>query len=434
VSGPAGERAPAGRWPALEEELRSYVETLCSFGPDRFPGSRGHRRAFRWLRRTLRSWGLPLEVRSFTVRMEVPVRWKLEADLGRGWEDIPCIPGLGSPPVRDIAAPVVPVGYAREEDYADLAGLEGSFHLARLWKSHEQVKVREASRRGAAALVWYNEYFDSLYSGACDSHRAAPIPGVAVTRRDAERILGAERARMRLSIAVDSRSIRCSNLVAGALSGPAALLASHHDTRPFTPGASDDASGMAVMLAFIRAGFGKDLPMPMRYLFADCEEEGCAGAETYAEDLYHGNRLREVLCAVNLDAVGWPNLCVVTRDREALLDEGMARLAERCFRALGFSSPLVRSRTGRSNHTPFARRGVPALWLSDHPNYIRHSDIDNIHNIDYPTMALAVNALRDIFSGLGHDIGSGPGQGPGRGPGGGPAADAAVGGPQGSAA
>ncbi len=400
MSTAAGERAPAGRWSALEDELRSYVETLCSFGPDRFPGSKGHARAFRWLRRTLMSWGMPVEVRPFTVRIEVPVKWNLLADLGRGWEEIPCIPGLGSPSVRDLTAGILPAGYAREEDYAGLQATEGKIHLARLWKSHETAKVREASLRGAAAIVWYNEYFDSLYSGACVSHRTAPIPGLSITRSDAVRLLDAEGARLRLSIATRSRTIRCNNLVAGAMDGPCALLASHHDTRPFTPGASDDASGMAVMLAFIRNRFAEGLPVRMRYLFADCEEEGCAGAEAYAEDLYHGNRLREISCVVNLDAVGWPNLCVVTRDREALMDEGMTHQADRSLRALGYAPELVRSKTGRSNHTPFARRGIPALWLSDYPNYIRHSDIDNIHNIDYPTMALAVNALRDIFAGL----------------------------------
>jgi len=390
--------AGPGRFPELEEELRGYVETLCGFGGDRFVGGRGHRKASRWLRSTLASWGLPVEVRPFTVRIDFPVKWKLEADLGRGWEEIPSTPGLGSPSVRDLVAEFLPVGYAREEDYISLPPAEGKVHLARLWKSHETAKVREAALKGAAAIVWYNEYFDALYSGTCDTHRTAPIPGFSIAKGDAERLLAAGGGRLRLNLRTRALRIRCRNLVAGAVNGPASILASHHDSRPFTPGASDDASGVAVMLAFIRNRMGDGSSLPMRYLFADCEEEGCVGAELYADDLYHGNRLREVGCVVNLDAVGWPNLCVVTRDREALLDEGLAHLAAAEFAALGYTPELVRSKTGRSNHTPFSRRGVPALWLSDYPNYIRHSAIDNVHNIDTPTMALAVHALRGIFS------------------------------------
>jgi aminopeptidase YwaD len=389
-----------GRFPALEAELRGYVERLCSFGEDRFVGTRGHRRAGDWLHKTLLSWGLPVEARPFTVNIDIPVKWKVELDLGRGWEEVGAIPGLGSPPARDLVVESLPVGYAREEDYAGLPGPEGKAHLARLWKSHETAKVREAALHGAAALVWYNEYFDALYAGACDTHRTAPIPGFSIAKGDAERVLAAGGGRFRLNLKTRARRIRCRNLVAGELSGPCAILASHFDTRPYTPGASDDASGVAVMLAFIHAGHGRGLSLPMRYLFADCEEEGCVGAETYADDLYHGNRLKEVARVVNLDAVGWPNLCVVTRDREALLDEGMARVAAESLRSLGYGAELVRSKTGRSNHTPFARRGVPALWLSDYPNYIRHSSIDNIHNIDYPTMALTVEALREIFARL----------------------------------
>ncbi len=392
----------AGRWPELEKELAGYVEALCPLGQDRFVGTSGHKRAFRWLRRTLRSWGLAVEERSFIVRMDVPAKWKVEVDLGRGWEEVPAIPGVGSPTVRELTGELLPVGYAREEDYASLAKTAGKVHLAKLWKSHETVKVRTAALRGAAAIVWFNEYFDALYAAACDYHRTAPIPGFSIGRTDGERILAAGGGRFRLSVKTRTRRIRCRNLIAGeSLTGPAALLASHYDTRPFTPGASDDASGVAVMLAFIRNRYGQGHPLPVRYLFADCEEEGCVGAESYADDLYHGNRLGEVRAVVNLDAVGWPNLCVITRDREAVMDEGLSHMAAEVYRSLGFSPELVRSKTGRSNHTPFARRGVPALWLSDYPNYIRHSSIDNPYNLDYPTMALTVEALRGIFDRVG---------------------------------
>lgn len=385
----------------MEDELKTYMHRLCLDYPDRFIGSKGHRMAASYLEKTLRSWGLWVKVHPFTVEMTVPQKWSLEVDVGKGFERVDALPGVGSPSVKKFETDIQIVGHAREEDYASLDDCSGKVHLAKLWKNHETAKVREAAQRGASALIWYNDYIDELYSGACD-YSLAPIPGVSVKKTVARRILEAGGGRVRLSIKSRRKKIRCRNIEAGrgSASGPHAILTAHYDSRPHTPGASDDASGIAVMLAFIRGGYDLDLPFGIRYLFADCEEQGCIGAEHYAEQHYRANLLKEISCLVNLDAVGWPNLCAITRDREAALDEGLAHLASDVLDGMGYRMERVRSKTGKSNHTPFAVRGVRSLWLSDYPNHIRHSAIDNVFNIDYPTMSLVTRALRDIFRGV----------------------------------
>jgi aminopeptidase YwaD len=386
----------------LEIELKGYVDALTSVGPDRFIGSRGHKASFNLIRRLLGSWGLEVTVQPFIVDMTVPVKWSLEVDLGRGFETVECLPGIGSPTVKNLVADIVPVGHAREEDYDSLEGLEGKAHLAQLWKSHETAKVAEAAIKGASSLIWYNDYIDELYSGACD-YSLAPIPGVSVRKSMAERILEAGGGRIRLSLKSKRKKIRCRNLEAArpGTEGPYALLASHYDSRPHTPGASDDASGVAAMLAYIRNGYDREACLPVRYLFADCEEEGCFGAEAYADLLYRSNRLKDVEAMVNLDAVGWPNICLIARDREAVMDEEYTGLAVKILDEMGCLADQVRSKSGKSNHTPFAVRGVRTVWYSDYPNYIRHSAIDNAFNIDYPTMSLVTNSLRHFFNRLG---------------------------------
>ena len=155
------------------------------------------------------------------------------------------------------------------------------------------------------------------------------------------------------------------------------------------------------MLAFIKNCFDSDSVLPVRYLFADCEEQGCKGAEVYAEKVYRANLMKEVKAVVNLDAVGWPNLCLIAKDREAVMDEDLTSLAEGILQEMDYKVETVRSRTGKSNHTPFAARGVRSLWYSDYPNYIRHSTIDNAFNIDYPTMELVTESLRTLFGRFG---------------------------------
>lgn len=382
----------------MEAELRTYIEDLTSVGQDRFIGSKGHRSAFAMIRKLLKSWGLHVNIQPFTVDMTIPVKWSLQIDFGRGYEQVDCLPGIGSPPVKGLVADVLPVGHAREEDYESLNGTEGKVHLAQLWKNHETVKVSEAAMRGASAIIWYNDYIDELYSGACDNSRS-PIPGISIRKSDALRLMETGGGRIRLSIRSRNRTIRCSNIEAGRT--PAEdhyfLMTSHYDSRPHTPGASDDASGVAVMLAYIKNGLDADASLPVRYFFADCEEQGCIGAEIWAEQLYRANRLREISAMVNLDAVGWPNLCFIVRDREAVMDEDLTRAAESILFEMDHAAETVRSKTGRSNHSPFAARGVRTVWYSDYPNYIRHSAIDNAYNIDYPTMEVVAESLRRFF-------------------------------------
>jgi aminopeptidase YwaD len=385
----------------MEKELKEYIERLSLSYEDRFIGSAGHRKTYSYLVDRLRSWGLWVRTQSFHVDITVPRNWLLEIDFGKGFEEVDALPGIGSPTVKGVEAQIVPVGYARSEDYVSGYEFSGKVHLAKLWKSHETTKVTEAALKGAPALLWYNEHFDELYSGACD-YSQAPIPGISIRKTIAEKLLEAGGGRARISVRSKRRRIRCRNIIAGhgQEDGRHAILSSHYDTRPRTPGASDDASGVSVMLAFIRNGLWKDLPFDVRFFFADCEEEGCVGAHTLASDLHRRNLLKDVSCVVNLDAVGWPNLCLITGDREAVLDEELAHTAAEVMSNLGYTPERVRSRTGKSNHTPFALLGVKSLWISDYPNYVRHSVLDNAFNIDYPTMNLVTCALPRIFSEL----------------------------------
>ncbi|MFV2081156.1 MAG: M28 family metallopeptidase [bacterium] len=385
----------------MEKELKEYIDRLSLSYEDRFIGSAGHRKTFSYLVDQLRSWGLWVRTQPFHVDITVPWNWLIEIDFGKGFEEVDALPGIGSPTIKGVEAEIVPVGYARDEDYASGDDYSGKVHLARLWKSHETDKVTEAALKGAPALLWYNEHFDELYSGACD-YSLAPIPGISIRKTIAEKLLEAGGGRVRISVRSKMRRIRCRNIIAGhgQEDGRHAILTSHYDTRPRTPGASDDASGVSVMLTFIRNRLWKGLPFDVRFFFADCEEEGCVGAHTLAAYLHRRNLLKDVSCVVNLDAVGWPNLCLITGDREAVLDEDLTDTAADVMRNLGYTPEKVRSRTGKSNHTPFALLGVKSLWISDYPNYVRHSVLDNAFNIDYPTMNLVTKALPRIFSEL----------------------------------
>ncbi len=83
---------------------------------------------------------------------------------------------------------------------------------------------------------------------------------------------------------------------------PAVLLASHYDSVPWSPGASDDGSGVSAMLETLRAlKAGPPLGHDVLFLFSDGEEVGLLGAHAFAEQHRWASRVGVVL---NLDARG----------------------------------------------------------------------------------------------------------------------------------
>ncbi len=84
------------------------------------------------------------------------------------------------------------------------------------------------------------------------------------------------------------RVARVRNLVGrreGTGQGGALLLLAHYDSRPNTPGAADDASGVAVVLETVRAlAEGPPLTRDLIVLLTDGEELGLLGARGFADE------------------------------------------------------------------------------------------------------------------------------------------------------
>jgi len=88
----------------------------------------------------------------------------------------------------------------------------------------------------------------------------------------------------------------------GTEPGPAVLLASHYDSVPAGPGASDDGAGVAAVLEIARAL--KSGPTPRHsviFLIDDAEEDGMIGARVFVDQ---SPWAKEVRAAVNLEARG----------------------------------------------------------------------------------------------------------------------------------
>ena len=80
------------------------------------------------------------------------------------------------------------------------------------------------------------------------------------------------------------------------------LVGAHYDTVPGSPGADDNASGIAVVLEVARLLGPRRTPRGLQVVFFDGEERGLLGSLAFARQ---GNALKDVRGAIILDMVGF---------------------------------------------------------------------------------------------------------------------------------
>lgn len=183
----------------------------------------------------------------------------------------------------------------------------------------------------------------------------------------------------------------------------AVLLGAHYDTVPGTPGADDNASGVAVVLEAARLLRERPTARTLRLAFFDREERGMLGSRAYAQS---DARLLDLRAVVVVEMAGFacrtpgcqrlppglpPGLAPDVGDFLAVVGdlEHVPLLA--AFRQVGGPDlpPVVALPVAgrgaqlpdsrRSDHAPFWDRGVGAVMVTDtaelrNPHYHRPTD------------------------------------------------------------
>lgn len=221
---------------------------------------------------------------------------------------------------------------------------------------------------------------------------------------------------------------------------PYLVVGAHLDTVVDSPGADDNASGVAAALELAHR-----LIKPSSVLLAifDLEEVGFVGSRALAKRLAIEGGASAMIC---LESIG----CYHDRPGTQLVPSGLRRLAaddqvrterrgdflavvhrrssqqlaERfCAISAGCGLPTVRVRDprpdglagllataalpplatlDRSDHLPFWRRGIPAMMLTDTANLRNHNyhrDTDTPDTLDYQRLSRLVAALTELLDG-----------------------------------
>lgn len=205
---------------------------------------------------------------------------------------------------------------------------------------------------------------------------------------------------------------------------PPILIGAHYDAVPGTPGADDNATGVAVLLELAKALAAKPLRYPVRMVAFDMEEYGLLGSNQYADDLKQQQQPLRLM--LSLEMLGYCNTSPGSQRYPAKLeyfypDRGnfialIGNLStipdlihfNRNFRATGTPSEwlpvpnrgMMVRQTRLSDHSPFWDRGYRAIMVTDtafmrNPHY--HQPSDTLETLD---LEFLTGVCRGLEAGL----------------------------------
>lgn len=205
---------------------------------------------------------------------------------------------------------------------------------------------------------------------------------------------------------------------------PPILIGAHYDAVPGTPGADDNASGVAALLELARSLATQPGRYPVRLLAFDLEEYGLSGSTAYAEGLWQDNQ--PIRLMLSLEMLGYcthephsqnypPGLQYFYPNQGNFIGliGNLGTIPDLIRLCRGIDRAGVRSRwlpagkrgmmvpaTRLSDHAPFWDRGYRAIMVTDtafmrNPHY--HKPSDRLETLD-------LDFLTRICQGLIHGI------------------------------
>lgn len=221
-----------------------------------------------------------------------------------------------------------------------------------------------------------------------------PIPSATVSAGVGREILEAETPALHLQINSSREPGQTANIVGRSNADQKrVVLCAHHDTKYGTPGACDNASGVAILLALAEFLNPQDYPFTLELVSFTNEEYMPIGDDEYLRR-NGGDDLSDVIACINTDGVGQilaPD-SIAAISTGTLFQETLAGLAS--TRAdLEWADPWP-----ESNHSTFAWRGVPSVaFTSTNRVALAHHPYDDLGWSSPQRIARLVPVIKDIL-------------------------------------
>jgi aminopeptidase YwaD len=335
------------------------VENLVNLGP-RVAGTPVMEKASSYLIDQYRKAGYITEVQTFT--------YQKFADLGSNLTvDNVTIEGQalnGSIPGK-LNAPLVAVpNVGRSADFASV-NVKGAIAIVKRGEIRFSQKAENAAAAGAVGLVIVNNQPGDLYGGSLGGEAKLPVLGLSAEKGNAL-IARTQNTQVSLNVNAQQQIVTGRNVIAHlpGVTQPKMILGGHYDSVPGSPGANDNASGTAVVLAIARNLSSTPQARQVWFVAFDGEEDGLHGSRAFV-NAAEAQFISGLKGMINFDMVGVNNQLGIggTSSLTSLAQTSVSQVKT-------FGS--IRG----SDHASFADKNVPVLFFyrGSEPNYHTSND------------------------------------------------------------
>lgn len=385
-------------------DLRAALEGLCSVTPDRRPGSAGNQRAVEFVAATLAGLGWTVETPSFDV-----VDWEgSTGSLSLGEASWPLHPSPYSTGWTGLAS-VQPV--ATEDEllaplHAPVLLLHGDLTAGPLtpkgypfYGSDRDTRIIERLETAGLSAVLAVTGLAPELAGSWDpfpliEDGAFAVPTGNLRADDGAAVLAVLAADPAVPARIDLPARRwpataCNVLARRGGQRDRVTVVAHLDSKPGTPGAVDNATGVVVLLRI--AELLADSEAALELLAVNGEDYYAASGERH---YLHQTDLGEVRLAVNIDGVGYRGGPTAWSGYGLPEDLDTSPLRERGLIA-GPPWP-------QSDHMVFAMAGRPAIVLTSSDfatvmGSVAHSADDTPDLVDIDLLEQAAQAVAALI-------------------------------------
>jgi aminopeptidase YwaD len=386
----------------LEDRLATHVAHLCEEIGPRPLGSQENQAAAEYIAGAFAACGLEVERQTFPCPLwkEMDTQLEIDGQSVTAWANT-------FSAACDVSAPTVTMGTVAELEMAELAGHIGVLYgdltkghgfgarSAVYFPEHLQKIVRLLEEEEPAALLLVNPLMDCQERLMRDWE--FPIPSATVPTKSGLTLLqhGGQTARLR----IDTRQSpgRFCNVVARKPGDRRARITflAHFDTMTGAPGASDNGSGVAVLLALAEALAERELPIGLEWLAVNGEEVGGVGDAAYLRQ--YEDELEQVLALINIDGTGQrlgANSITIMGAPESL--EAQVRRVHERYPGVAWVEPWY-----ESDHSAFLWQGVSCIPISSSGGAnITHLPSDTAEWISPTKLAEVVSLIIDIVESI----------------------------------
>lgn len=394
--------------------IREHVDALCGFGPDRHPGTESNEAATRFVARVMAESGLAVE----TLEFDVPSWHPGRASLRGAGVELRMYPSPFSASFSG-AGTLVAVSCERELDAIDardaIVLLHGEIATEQFtprdypWYANpEHAAVLDTlEAMGPAAIITATGKNPATTAGMSPfpliEEVRFSVPSAYLSAEEGHELLA--RVGTVVEVSIDSKTTPGRGFQPiGRRQGTGAgrvIVAAHVDTKPDTPGALDNAAGVATILAVAQILEDEELACDVEFVPFNGEDHVMSPGEVAYLARYPD--VADVRLMINVDDAGLPGgpSAVSTYGLDAVTQA----LVAQCVSAAG-DDVVEGPQWPSSDHMIFAMRGVQSVavtaWgLETVMGEITHTPLDTPDRVDEGVLADAAYFIASLIRHLG---------------------------------